>query len=305
MNNKWIKPAALIEGDLIAIAAPSSTFDHEPFLQAVERLKSWGFAVHYNENIFRRKRYLAGSDNERAQELIHFLQDPKIKAILTARGGYGAARLLPYLDVERHSFFPKILLGYSDFTAIHNYFNACLGWTTFQGPCLAKDFNGLTSRGELSLIRALSSNEPLGEIKPEGVMSISTGVVEGVMVGGCLSLVCSLVGTPYQLDTSNKIFYLEDVGEKPYRIDRMLLQLRYAGMFKDVLGIVIGPLKNSHEEKEYLADLIYEWLGNLKVPIIFNFPSGHVQDSLTIPFGVHTRLDADKGSLTFLESALI
>jgi len=301
---KPIKPKVLKAGDILAIAAPSSSFEKEPFLRGVEKLKSLGFKVMFQEDIFATRRYLAGTDERRSQELIGYLTDPSIKAILTARGGYGAGRILNKLDAAQSQFSPKVLLGYSDFTSILNYFGQMLGWVTFQGPCLAKDFDQLSPRGLESLVQALTSTKPLGEISAPELITIHPGTAEGILVGGCLSLITCTLGTPYQINTQNKILYLEDVGEKPYSIDRMLLQLRQAGLFDELRGIVFGPLKDTHHDLNYVTDLLKEWVADLPIPIVFNFPSGHVTDSLTIPFGINTRLNATKPSLTFLEGAL-
>ncbi len=244
---------------------------------------------------------MGGFDERRSQEFIELFLNPDVAAILTACGGYGAARILPYLDT--HKFSPKILLGYSDFTAINNYFLQRFNWVTFQGPCLAKDFDTLSQRGIDSLVAALTQTNPLGKISSPEMISVCPGVAEGILVGGCLSLVSRMLGTPYQLNTDGKILFLEDVGEKPYRIDRMLTHLRQAGLFKQLKGLVFGPLKDTHHEVDYLKDMTREWVGDLNIPVLFNFPSGHLSDSLTIPFGVNVKIDANEPSLTFLEAA--
>ncbi len=299
------KPPALKPGDLIAVSAAASCFDGEAFLKGVERIRYWCFQVSYREDIFSKKRYLAGDDRRRLEELSSYLQDPKVKAIFLARGGYGSMRLLPGLEKLPTDLPPKILLGYSDFTSVLMFARQRWGWVTFQGPVVAKDISGnLQGDGVQSLLRALTDPRPLGELRPAGMISLHPGRARGALVGGCLSLIVCSLGTPYQIEAQDGILYLEDVGEKLYSLDRMLTHLRLAGVFDQVRGIVFGPLKDAHDKQEVIVDLMRDLLTDLKIPILFGFPCGHREDSWTIPLGLPVTLDADRKSLVFEEEAL-
>lgn len=299
------KPPALRPGDTVAIAATASCFDQEAFRQGVKRIESWGYRVRYREDIFSKKRYLAGDDARRFEEFRDYLVDDAVRAVFLARGGYGSMRLLPALDSLPKNLPPKILLGYSDFTSIALLARQRWGWVTFQGPVVAKDIGGnLQDGGERSLLRALTDPRPLGTLRPPHLLPLHPGKASGPLVGGCLSLLVCSLGTPFEIQAQDAILYLEDVGEKLYSLDRMLTHLRLAGVFEKVRGIVFGPLKDAHDKPEVIVDLMREMTADLKMPILFGFPCGHVQDSWTIPMGVRVTLDADNVSLIFEEGAL-
>jgi len=299
-----LKAAPLRPGDTIGVVAPASCFDQEAFYRGVQRLESLGFRVRYREDLFSRQRYLAGSDPRRYGELKEFLLAPDVKAIFAARGGYGSMRLLPQLE-GLNPPSPKILMGYSDITSLLNFAWQRWGWITFHGPVVAKDIGDrLGEAGERALLRCLTDPKPLGEIRQDGLVGLQPGKARGRMVGGCLSLVVCSLGTPYQIDAEGCILYLEDVGEKLYSLDRMLTHLRQAGVLQKAKGIVFGPLKDAHDEPVVVMNLLIDLLGDLKIPILFGFPSGHREDSWTIPLGVEVSLDADRSSLNFEEGAL-
>lgn len=299
------RPSPLKLGDTIAVVAPASPFDEEALTRGIERIKSWGYKVQHREDLFARKRYLAGDDARRFAELKEALENPKVKAIFVARGGYGSMRLLPLLETLPNDLPPKIVMGYSDFTSILNFIGQRLGWVSFHGPVVAKDIgDNLGELGEQSLQRALSNPAPLGKLKPKGLVSLVPGEATGPLVGGCLSLLHCTLGTPYQLKTQGCVLYLEDVGELLYSLDRMLTHLRLAGVFEEVKGIVIGPLKDAHDSPEVIQEMLLDVLGDLKLPMVFGFPSGHTEDMWTIPLGLPVELNATEASLTFLEEAL-
>lgn len=298
------RPPALKKGDTVAVIAPASHFDKEAFLQGVSRIESWGFKVRYGEGIFSKKRYLAGEDSRRLEELQLALEDPEVKAIFSARGGYGSMRLLPALDQIKPPSEPKILLGYSDISSLLIYALQNWHWVTFHGPVVAKDIGkDLKSDGEASLLRTLSDPSPLGVLNPPGMVTLAEGSAGGPLVGGCLSLIVCSLGTPYQLRTENCVLFLEDVGELLYSLDRMLTHLRLAGIFEGVRGIVFGPLKDAHDKPEVIQDMLKYVLGDLNIPMVFGFPSGHTKDSWTIPMGLPVRLDATLKQLEFSENA--
>ncbi|MCB1213911.1 MAG: LD-carboxypeptidase [Deltaproteobacteria bacterium] len=297
------RPPILQKGDAVSIVAPASFFDREIFEEALKQIKSWGFRPKYRQDIFSKQRYLAGSDSRRAEELIQALKDPETKAVFLARGGYGCSRLLPYLDQLEERPPPKIVVGYSDATVLLNYLHQAWSWVTFHGPVLVKDIaRTLRSAGKASLFQNLLKNQALGEIKPATLEVLHPGHAQGKLIGGCLSLIAHTVGTPYQLKTQGCILYLEDVDEALYRLDRMLTQLRYAGLFKDLQGIVLGPFKGCHEDPACLKDFLKEQFVDFKGPILWGFPSGHCEDTWTLPLGVE--IEIKNGALFFCKSAL-
>jgi len=299
------KPRPLKRGDTIAVAAPASCFDQEAFFHGLQRLRGWGFEVRYREDIFSKKRYLAGDDPRRLEELVQYLEDPEVKAIFAARGGYGSLRLLQGLDRIAKPTQAKILLGYSDITSLLLYALKHWGWVTFQGPVVAKDISSnIKKAGEQSLLRVLTDPQPLGELRPSGMTCLHPGIATGPLVGGCLSLIVCSLGTPYQIPSEGSLLYLEDIGEKLYSLDRMLTHLRLAGVFSQVRGIVFGPLKDAHDKEKVIIDMLQDVLGDLKVPMVFGFPCGHTEDSWTLPMGLPVTLDAARRSLTFAEGAL-
>lgn len=309
MDEKILKPKALKKGDRIQIIAPASSFDRGAFDRGVERIKSWGFEVTYREDIFSKERYLAGDDGRRAEELIEAIENPEVQGIFVARGGYGCLRLLPFLDsfIENlaQEIPAKVFLGYSDVTSLLNYFFQNLGWVTFHGPVVAKDIGDrLGDFGEKSLLKNLCQSEALGEMTFPNLMTVVPGFANGVLVGGCLSLVTRSLGTPYQIETTGRVLYLEDVGELLYSVDRMLNHCRQAGIFENVHGILFGPLKDAHHQPEEICSLLKDLLSDLQVPILFGYPSGHLYDMATIPLGIPVQIDANAKKVTFLESGV-
>lgn len=304
-KSELLRPRALKKGDKVAVIAPASPFDREAMLRGVERLEKLGFQVQYREDIFARKRYLAGSDERRLEELNQALDDPEVRALFAARGGYGSQRLLPHLARREPPREAKVLLGYSDLSSLMIFAMQRWNWVTFHGPVVAKDMGDfMGERGEGSLLRTLQDPRPLGPVAPESAFCLREGTVEGPLVGGCLSLITCGLGTPYQLDATGKILYLEDVGEILYSLDRMLTHLRLAGLFQEAKGIIFGPLKDAHDEPEVIQAMLQDVLGDLRIPMLFGFPSGHVEDMLTIPMGLKVKLNASEGVVDFLEGAL-
>lgn len=302
---KLLKPEALKSGDAIRIVASSSPFEKRHFFKGVAFLKSLGFKIKYEKGIFSKKHYLAGTDARRAHELVKALNDQSAKAVLFARGGYGMMRLLPFLDKAKLTQKPKIVLGYSDITALLGYLHHCLKWVCFYGPVVAKDIHAGASKDTLnSFYTGLTKKEPLDVFKFKDTITVTRGRVTAPITGGCLSLMVSLMGTPYEIDTDNKILFLEDVNEQPYQIDRMLMQLKLGKKFKKCRGLVFGSLAPKNKASHYI-DTIKGVVKEYGFPVLFNFPAGHGHKQITLPLGVRACLDTAKQSLTYLESALV
>jgi muramoyltetrapeptide carboxypeptidase len=307
-----IKPAALRDGDGVAVVAPASNLKADYLARGVAELERLGFRARYEPGILDKARYTAGDDRRRAAELTRAFADPEIKAVWAARGGYGSMRLFDLLDEDLIGRSPKIFIGYSDMTALSLYFYRRFGWVTFHGPMAAKDLAGGEEHYDReTLIKALTGASPLGEIrsnKTEMLHHGAGGRVTGRLLGGCLSLITAMMGAPDELDTRGSILFLEDTATRPYVIDRMLQQLKLSGKFDEVRGIVFGEMTDclQHADQGYrIQDVLAECTADLNIPVMFGLPSGHSPSgNLTLPLGVTATLDADRGALSIDEAAV-
>jgi muramoyltetrapeptide carboxypeptidase len=300
------KPPALRPGDTVGVVATSATVEPAYLERGVGVLTAMGYRVKVSAHALDRDVIFAGTDHDRARELNAFFADPVVKAIFAARGGYGCGRLLPLIDFAAISRAPKIFLGFSDATFLLNALVECAGTVAFHGPMVAMDFaNGLTHKS-LDHLARLSSGESR-EIEIEAREVVRPGVAEGVLVGGCLSVVVAMLGTPFAPRFDGRILFLEDTGEKAYRVDRMLVQLRQAGVFDRVAGVVFGairPLEGSEQERARIAAFVADQTAGLKCPVLFGIEAGHGTENLTLPFGVRARLDSSCRRLIIVEPAV-
>lgn len=301
-----LKPQALKPGDTVAIVAPASNLKVEYLERGAAEIERLGYRVRYRADILEKDRYTAGTDERRARELMDALADETVKAVWAARGGYGTMRLFRHLDLD--GLRPKIFIGYSDLTALHLLLYNSLGWVTFHGPMAAKDLaEGTYDRD--SLIRTLTSSEPPGMVGKERLEVLHDGATAtGRLLGGCLSLINSTIGTPAEIDTRDSILFLEDTGAKPFAIDRMLQQLRLAGKFDAVRGIVFGEMTGcmQHPDQGYtLQEVLADCTAGLGVPVLFGLRSGHSPEgNLTLPLGVQAALHPASGWLEIVEGAV-
>jgi muramoyltetrapeptide carboxypeptidase len=314
-----IIPGHLEYGDTIGIVAPASApADPKSIDRFVAVLEHLGFRAKLAANVRKRWGFLAGSDRERAADLMRMFYDPKVKAILCARGGYGSSRLLPLLDYAAIRLHPKILVGYSDITSLHCALLKKSSLVSFHGPMLNSDFikehcPDFTRQG---FLRTLMQPSPAGSISrgyPRNTVSIlRRGRVSGALVGGNICLLCATLGTPYLPSFKNRILFIEDLDEPPYRFDRMLTQLLNAGLLQQVAGVAVGINRNCKDPKartakEYrqtLEDVLRERLLPLKVPVVIGLPFGHVPWNATLPVGIRATLDANEGDLVIEEAAV-
>ena len=302
------KPQVLRRGDTIGIVAPAWSFDPKSFKKGVERLKKLGFKVKYDRSIFSKYWSMAGYDERRAELINRMFADKEVKAIFCAKAGYGSMRTIPYLNKKIIKRNPKIFLGYSDITVLLMYLYKTFGMVVFHGPVVSgeihKSMNPITLK---YLLRAVTQTVPLGKLKFSTMRSLRTGKATGILVGGNMSLVMSAIGTPYDIDTSGKILFLEDIGEDLESIDDYLIQLKLAGKFKKIRGLVFGRMIKclDHSGRKYIIEYILDdILSDLNVPIIYGFPSGHRHAgdvNVTLPMGVSVTLDGYKASLTVNE----
>ncbi|MDZ7373254.1 MAG: LD-carboxypeptidase [candidate division KSB1 bacterium] len=308
-----IIPPALRPGDTIGIVAPASPMVPERLSKGVEYLKARGYRVVVGAHIHRRWGYLAGKDEERADDLLRMFADPEVKAILAARGGYGAARILDLLDYELIASHPKIVVGYSDLTTLQMALWKHTGLVTYSGPMVAIEMGrGIHPFTEDCFWRAVEAPGLFGSLPlpPQyPVRTLRPGVARGRLLGGCLSLLPTLLGTPYQPDFRGAILVLEDVGEEPYRVDRCLAHLRQAGVLEAVAGVVLGQFIDcvplSKETPSFTVDEVLEdYFRKLDVPVLAAFPYGHGEVKVTLPLGIEAELDADRGELRLLEPSV-
>ena len=305
------KPAALERGDIIGVVAPAWSFDPKNFKRGVDKLCKLGFKLKYSQSIFKKYWSMAGFDRERAREINRMFADKKVKAILCAKAGYGSMRTIPYLDANIIRRNPKIFVGYSDITALLSYIYHVANMVVFHGPVVSGEIHENMNKITLKhLLRAIMKHAPLGEIRPAALKSLRPGKATGTLVGGNMSLIMSVIGTPYEIDTRNKILFLEDVGEEIEMIDDYLMQLKMAGKFKKVRGIVFGSMIRCVDysgQKYTIKNILADIMRDVKVPIVYGFPSGHRMPGdidITLPLGVSVTLDANKPSLIINESGV-
>lgn len=312
-----VRPRALIPGDTIAVIAPSGRVDPARLADGVRMLQGWGFQVRCLPSTASGRAYLAGeSDRANGEELTAAFADQAIAAVLCAKGGYGSMRVLPHIDWEVVRANPKPFGGYSDITALHQAFRRETGQVTLHATMVARqgDEPGAHPWTAEALRRALTSAAPLGTITPPPenppLTAVLPGSAEGALAGGNLTLVASLAGTRWQLDARGCILVLEDVDEKPYRVDRMLTQLAFAGVLDGVLGVLFGDSptcdRPADDERSFsLQQILADRFGPLGVPVLYGFPCGHTPYRAALPLGVDARLDADQGTLELLAPACV
>ncbi len=296
------KPAPLRRGDKIAVAAPAGSVEDEQLRTGVHALERAGFAVQLGENILAQNGYLAGPPEQRARTLEALFEREDIAAIFSARGGFGSVQLLPYLNAELIRRHPKIFVGYSDISILLNWLVQRCGMVAFHGPMVAMEL----ARGLEGLNADFFWGTLLGdkhEWRLELGETIRPGTVEAEMAGGCLSTIVTTLGTPYQIETAGKILLLEDVGEKPYRIERMLTHLKMAGKLAGLAGVVFGSFTHCEGEGERdVGKIIQDLFRDAPYPVVTGLDAGHADKNLLMPFGVKMRLDGKKPALTLLES---
>jgi len=309
-NRQLVKPPALRPGDTVGIVAPASNIKRADLDAGCEALRRAGYNPFYFDSILEKDMYFAGSVERRARELEEMFLRDDVRAIVCARGGYGANYLLRALDLEKIGAHPKIFVGYSDITTLLAYFNHPAGFVTFHGPMAAKDWAHEGGVDLPSWQSALYGNTPWDVSLNAGVAGLIAGEAEGILYGGCLSLLVASLGTPYEIKTAGTILFLEDVGAKPFQIDRMLMQLKLAEKFDGVKGIVFGEMLDCLQtaSQDYtLQEVVMRIVGGLGIPVAFGVRSGHVTSgNITLPFGVRARLNVGDGkvALRILESAV-
>lgn len=307
-----IKPKSLNSGDTVCIIAPASPTERENVLKAEEAVKALGFNVILGESCFEEYAYLSGKDEVRARDLNNAFSNDNVDGVFCLRGGYGTPRILDMINYDLIKKNPKVFIGFSDITSLHIAINQKSNLVTFHGPMAAsnmvEDFDEFTRK---DFMRAITESKGYNIENPdkEYIKSLNTGYTEGEITGGNLTLIASSLGTPYEIDTKGKILFIEEVCERPYKIDRMLTQLRLANKFNEAAGIIFGDFndcvaKEGHKTFE-LVDIFNEIVGTCGKPIVYNVKSGHCKPMITIPFGVKATLDANKCELRIIENTVL
>jgi muramoyltetrapeptide carboxypeptidase len=305
------KPRALRSGDRVALVAPASAFSRDEFDAGVAELRRLGFDPVFDDAIFARRHYLAGDADTRAADFTRAWRDPSVAALLAVRGGYGSVQILPLLERDLLTSTAKPFIGYSDNTSVLAWLTTGCGLVSFHGPMI----EGRLARGAAgydldTFERVLMRPEPAGAITHPGLESLAPGEASGLLVGGTLTQLVGSLATPYAFDPpAGHILFIDEVGERPYRLDRMLTQMRQAGLLARAAGLVFGELPRCDEPgdagptaRAIVADVLSDFPG----PILFGLPSGHTTGScLTLPFGVAARVVAGPSPALVIEEAAV
>ncbi|MDB5033893.1 MAG: Muramoyltetrapeptide carboxypeptidase [Chlorobi bacterium] len=315
-----LKPPALVAGSTIALVAPASGVSRAEAVDAAASLRNLGFNVKMGEYLTASFGYLAAEDSKRATEFMKFVRDPEVNCIMAVRGGYGVMRILPLLDFAAIRANPKVIMGYSDITALVNPIFQRAGLVAFHGPVATSTFDPYTLD---SFRRTVMSAAPAGQFEQSGefqgsvfsearAATIVPGKAQGRLVGGNLSLVTALMGTPYEIDTAGKILFIEEVEEPPYHIDRMLTQLALGGKLQSAAGVAIGrfnkcegPMRSGEFRMSLsIEQIVRGILEPLKIPTVYGLAIGHIKSKLTVPVGALATLDASAKTIRIDEAAV-
>jgi muramoyltetrapeptide carboxypeptidase len=304
------KPRALVPGDRVALVAPASPFDRDDFERGLVELRALGFEPVYDERVFARRGYTAGDADLRAAAFMDAWCDPSVSALVAVRGGYGSVHLLPLLPPDVIRSQPKLFVGYSDTTSILTFLTQRCALVAIHGPMIERRISlGPDGYDRESFLACLTRAEPMGELAPAGLVPIRDGEAVGPLTGGTLTQLVASLGTPYAFDPpKDSVLFLEDVAERPYRLDRMVTQLRLAGIFERVKAVIWGQMPGCDEPagsptaRQVIAEMFQRFQG----PVVFNFPSGHsVAPAMTLPLGVRVRVIAGQRTMINVEEAAV
>ena len=295
-------PARIKPGDTIGVVAPAGPFDRQTFLRGARIIEDMGFNIFTPPGLFEKNRYLAGSDNHRVQYVNQMFADNSVDAIICARGGYGSMRIIPMLDYDTILNNPKVFIGFSDITILLSVLFSHCNLVTFHGPVITS-LADASEETKLSLFSNVTSDSNL-EIILSGGKTIIPGVASGKVCGGNMTMLCHLLGTPFMPDFENKILFLEDRGEAPYRIDRMLVHMELADCFNGLSGIILGTFEECGPIEDVIK-IIVEVFEKYSIPILAGLDAGHGRHNLTIPLGIEATLDADRHSLIYHRAATV
>jgi muramoyltetrapeptide carboxypeptidase len=307
-----LKPRALAPGDRLAVVAPASPFNPDEFARGIDEIRRLGFEPVYDDSVFARGRlgYVAGPPELRAAAILRAWRDPDIGGVIGARGGYGSVQLLPLLDRDQARLARKPFIGYSDLTSVLSFLTTRCGMVAFHGPMLeARLSRGESGYDRASFVAALCRREPMGELAPAGLEAVRHGEAAGLLLGGTVTQLLGSLGTPFSFDPPpGFVLFFEEVGERPYRLDRMATQLQQTGLLARASAVVIGELPGCDEPsgepkaRAVVAELFRDFPG----PVVIGFPSGHTSGpAITLPFGVQCRVIADARPRLVIEECAV
>lgn len=313
-QHELVKPERVKRGDLVGLVSPATAaFETQPINIMQEALESLGLRVRLGEHFYDRHGYLAGNDEARAADINGFFADPDVRMIF-ARGGWGAARILPLLDYDAIAANPKVLLGYSDATALINGVHARTGLVTFHGPSpldrfSAQQFQRVVMDGEAATLKNVQEVDDDKLVQTEHrVQTITGGKARGRLLGGNLTVLTAILGSNYVPDFDDAILFLEDVNEAVYRVDRMLTQLKLNGVLDKLRGVVFGRCTECGSGNSFgsltLEEVLREHIGSLGVPAFSGSMIGHIEQQFTLPLGIDAEIDADRGTIRLLEAGV-
>ncbi|RMD50336.1 MAG: LD-carboxypeptidase [Ignavibacteria bacterium] len=309
-----IHPPKLKKGDVVGLVTPGSYITEDELNDAKRNITNLGLIPFHTENVLAKDGYLAGSDELRAKDFNSMIYDRDVKAIWAVRGGYGCARILDKIDYNALAKNPKVVIGYSDITALLYGIFSQTGLVCFHGPVGISTFDEFSVNNLKPLLFGRSKNLKLKPAdKFDSPEIIRTGLAEGRLVGGNLSLIISTIGTKYDLDYKNKIVFIEEINEEPYRIDRMLTHMIQAEKFDGAAGIALGRfVKCEVKEKSpefdssfNLKEVLFDRLYSLNIPVVYGLSFGHIDNKITLPFGAKAKLDVKNFEITLLENTVV
>jgi muramoyltetrapeptide carboxypeptidase len=297
------KPKRLQKGDTVMIIAPSSPSKIENIESMKIKLEEMGLQVKIGASVYEKRAYLSGGDSIRLSDIHQAFTDKSVNGVLCACGGYGSGRLLDSIDFQLIKENPKIFWGYSDITALHIAFQKRADLITFHGPMMQECGADTVHEDTISSLQQLFEPKQMSFRTKDSSYPAFSHIVEAPMTGGNLTVMTSTIGTPYEVDIKGKILFIEDIGEEPYRIDRMINQLRLAGKFEDCVGVVLGDFNDCAPKKRIdsltIQEIIYDHVVPYEAPILSGFPVGHCEPNFGIPFGVQVKMDGKNKTLTF------
>ena len=301
-----LRPPPISKGDVIGVVAPSYSPRAGWLQRGVKALERAGYGVLLDPEIGRLRRFTRAEDERRAENLMGMWLDPRVKAVIGGTGGYGAVRMIPYLDPEIFRLNPKALVGYSDVTALHLWLMRQANLRTFHGPTVDDLIPSTRDPTMASLLAALTTPRPTARLGRDLARTVKPGRAVGRLVGGNLSLVQQTIGTPYEVDVRDAILFLEETRDPMSVVDERLVHLRAAGLLPQVRGIVFGQLSLDRSEEDEFEDFLLDLVADLDVPVLMDFPAGHEVPNLTIPLGTEVELMVEEttGWIVYREDAL-
>lgn len=313
-----VKPARLRPGDKVGLITPGSYIPDRTLEKAIANIRSLGLEVVLGKNIRAKRGYIAGTDQQRLDDLHGMFANPEIKAVWCARGGYGCTRLLPNIDFALIRQNPKVFIGYSDITALHLAIHQRTGLVCFHGPVGGSDFTEYTVANLKAVLMDAAAPYSIRTIDSHGTVKnpdlynievLRPGRVRAPLWGGNLSLLAAMAGTEYAFDAAGKLVFMEDIDEKPYRVDRMLTQLRQSAQMEQAagfaLGVFAGCVPGPNDESLTLAETISDRFSDLQRPTVYGLTFGHIANQCTLPVGLEAELDTDSLTITLLEAAVV